>query len=374
MSTCLSIVHVVDSLEVGGLERVTVDLAKAQLAAGHKVCVFSINTTGGLKPELVAAGIDVIEGHKSGSLDLQVLARLRALLRERRADVVHAHNFVPNYYAAFAKLGLWRCPAQVCTLHDMGMRLVNRQLRWLFKWSLTQTKQVAMVGRQVYGRYLETGMVAANRSRTVLNGIPIAKFRWPDSQRQQARAQLGLDDDALVIGCVGRMVPLKNHRRMIEVYPALRDCHPKLRLVIIGDGELMPELKAQVANAGLSEQIILAGQRHNVSELLPALDIFALPSQTEGVSIALLEACATGLAVLATRVGGNQEIIEDGRTGLLVPVDNNDALAAGLRQLICEPGLRQQLGMAAAAWVQANASDEALRRSYDDCYRKAMGL
>lgn len=372
MNQALSIVHVVDSLEVGGLERVTVDLAKAQLAAGHQVCVFSINATQGLKPELLASGIDVIEGHKAGTLDRKVLSKLRELLRVRRADVVHAHNFVPNYYAALAKLMMRRSPVQVCTCHDMGMRLANRKLRWLFKWSLTQTQEVAMVGRQVYERYLNTGLVPAAHARPVLNGIPLAKFERTQAQRERARAELDLDADDVVIGCVGRLVPLKNHRLMIEVFPRLKERHPRLKLVIIGDGELMPALQAQVAAMGVGESVILAGQRSNVSALLPALDIFALPSQTEGVSIALLEACASGLAVLATRVGGNPEIIDDGGTGILIPADDNEALAVGLERLVSQPEWRRQLGSAAAAWVRANASDEALRKAYDDCYQKAL--
>ncbi len=123
---------------------------------------------------------------------------------------------------------------------------------------------------------------------------------------------------------------------------------------------------------GLEQNVILAGQRSNVSTLLPAFDIFALPSQTEGVSIALLEACATGLPVVATRVGGNPEIIEDQVTGLLIPTDDNVALESSLRQLIDSPQTRQELGMRAAQWVRAHASDQALRTAYDACYARAL--
>lgn len=368
----LNIVHVVDSLEVGGLERVTTDLAKAQKAAGHHVSVFSINTTTGLKPELVEAGITVIEGHKKTSLDRQVLGTLRNWIKSQQIDIVHAHNFVPNYHAAFAALGMRHRPVQICTCHDMGMRLTNRKLRWLFKWSLTRTAEVAMVGKQVYDKYLSMGLVSKDRATAVLNGIPVEKFAFDSGQRTLARQTLNLQSTDLVVGCVGRLVPLKNHHRMIAVMPSLLSQHPDLKLVIIGDGELRQPLTEQIHQLGLEHSVILAGQRSNVSALLPAFDIFALPSQTEGLSIALLEACATGLAVMATCVGGNPEIIEDQITGVLIPPDDNTEIERKLKQLIGDSQLRAQLGANAAKWVRSHASDQALQKAYDACYTRAL--
>ena len=262
-----SIVHVVDSLELGGLERVTVDLAKAQRLAGHRVSVFSILSTQGLKQELIDAGIPVFEGHKSGTLDRRVIKALRQLLRQQEADVVHAHNFVPNYYSALAKMGLRHSPVQVCTCHDMGGRLSSRKLRWLFKLSLLATHEVAMVGRQVFDRYMSLGMVPPEHAHVVLNGVPVERFVGGADKRRAAREALNLVEQDLVIGCVGRLVELKNHRRMIEVMPELLQSFRHLKLVILGDGELRSELNELVANLKLSESVILAGARRNVSEL-----------------------------------------------------------------------------------------------------------
>lgn len=366
----LRIVHVVDSLEVGGLERVTADLAMAQHQAGHRVTVFSLFTTDGLKAELQQAGIEVIEGHKRASLDRGALSLLRRTLRQQRAHIVHAHNFVPNYHAALAGLGL--SARQVCTLHDMGSRLVNPRLRRLFKLSLLRTHQVAMVGSQVHRQHTGSGLVPSARAHVVLNGIPVERFEGSAQARSKARAELGLGSDDLVIGCVGRLVPLKNHHRMIEVMPRLLARHPDLRLLIIGDGERATALRELVDGMQLGKRVILAGQRQNVGALLPALDIFALPSQTEGLSIALLEACATGLAVVATQVGGNVEIIHDNQTGLLIPADDNDALFCALDRLASDAGLRRELGHRASTWVRDNASVQALMKAYDHVYQAAL--
>jgi glycosyltransferase involved in cell wall biosynthesis len=372
-SPALRIVHVVDSLEVGGLERVVADLAQTQQAAGDWTSVFSLDKTEGLKAELSKAGIDVVEGHKRPGPDLRSVMSLRRWVRGNRIDVVHAHNFVPNYYAAAALLGLGRPPIQVCTLHDMGTRLAKRKLRLLFKASLARTARVAMVGQQVYDRFVEGGLIEPGRASTVRNGVRVERFTPTPERRERARAALGLSGTDVVLGCVGRLVALKNHCRVIEVMPALLVEHPGLRLVIVGDGPQRSALQEQVERLGLLRHVTLAGQRSDVIDLLPAFDVFALPSQTEGLSIALLEACATRVAVVATRVGGNPEIIDDGQTGMLIPVDDNDALRDAIGHLLRDTNLRDRLGGAARRWVLENASTRSVRDAYDAFYRAELG-
>ena len=368
----LRIVHVVDSLEVGGLERVVADLAQAQQAAGDWTSVFSLDDTEGLKAELSGAGIDVVEGHKRPGPDFRSLMSLRRWVRRNKIDIVHAHNFVPNYYAAAALLGLGRPPVQVCTCHDMGARLAKHKLRMLFKASLARTARVAMVGQQVYDRFVEGGLVEPGRALTVRNGVRVEQFTPTPERREHARAALGLSATDVVLGCVGRLVTLKNHGRVIEVMPALLAEHPELRLVIVGDGPQRSALQEQVERLGLSGRVTLAGQRSDVGDLLPAFDVFALPSQTEGLSIALLEACATRVAVVATRIGGNPEIIRDGQTGMLIPVDDNDALRRAIAQLLRDGTLRDRLGGAARRWVLENASTSSVRDAYDALYRAEL--
>src|SRR5258708_11862312 len=235
----LRLLHVVDSLERGGLERVVVDLAITQCRAGDQVAVFSIQDTGGFRPELEDAGVPVIVGAKRRTLDLGGLRRLRhAALAHSGVEVVHAQNFRPNYYAAAALIAAGRHPALVGTCHDMGTRLTNRRLRWLYRWSLMRTARVAMVGRQVHDRYVTSGWVDAGRATTVRNGIPVERFGISPERRASARAQLGLPPDAIVIGCVGRLVQLKNHRLMIAGLPELVGPHPPTIRVLLGGGPL----------------------------------------------------------------------------------------------------------------------------------------
>lgn len=368
----LQILHVVDSLEFGGLERVVTDLAIAQHEQGDKVTVFSINATTGFTPELKAAGIEVIVGNKQGTLDRRVIKALRRACLTPRADIVHAHNFMPGYYVAAALLLSCRPPVFVGTCHDMGARLSDRKLRWLFQRALSRMAAVAMVGSQVHARYVQGGMVPAERATTVLNGIPVNKFTFSPQRRAEARRRLQLHDDDLIVGCVGRLVALKNHRVLLDTVPALLPKHPRLKVVIVGYGEEESRLREQAKALGISEHVMITGQRADVADLLPGFDVFTLPSQTEGLSIALLEACASSLPIVATQVGGNPEIIHDGETGLLIPANDVAALGDALDRLLSNPAYRQQLGQQACTWVKHNASTASLREQYDSFYRRAI--
>lgn len=367
-----SVLHVVDSLETGGLERVVVDLAIAQRDHGHRVAVFSLTDTAGLGPELEAAGIPVIAGGKRAGFDLRLLSRLRGAVDAQGADIVHSHNFVPSYQAALAIAAWLRARAVlVNTCHNMGGRLARPRLRLLYRLSLARTARVAGVGRQVAEHLVASRLAPAGRVSAVRNGVPLPPAATATS-RSQARAALGLPADALVVACVGRLVPLKNHRLLLDQVQELAAAFPRLHVVLLGDGPEREALERQALSLGIAQRILFAGTRRDVSTLLPGIDVFALPSLTEGLSIALLEACAAGLPVVASAVGGNPEIVRHGQTGLLVPVDDGDALRAALLRILGDRPLRHALGLAARDWVTAHASIDAMRRSYDRLYADAL--
>jgi glycosyltransferase involved in cell wall biosynthesis len=369
-SGVLRILHVVDSLERGGLERVVTDLAVEQRRAGHEVTVFSILRTAGFLGEIEASGIPVRIGGKMRAFDLGVIRALRA--EAKRHDIVNAHNFTPSYYSAVALLLHRRAPAHVVTCHDMGTRLKDRKLRAFFAFSLRRTRRAAMVSRQVRDWYVESELVPADRAVTITNGIPVERFRAIPERRATARHALGLTADALVVGCVGRLVPVKNHALLLECLPRLVTRHANLAVVLVGGGELATMLRERAASLGVAGRVFFAGEQPNVADLLPGFDVFAQPSLSEGLSIALLEASATGLAIVATDVGGNREIVGDGVTGLLVPSGDVDALTTALDRVLSDADLRASFGAAAAKWVERNASITVMREAYDRFYRDAL--
>lgn len=368
----LRILHVVDSLEFGGLERVVTDLAIAQQARGHNVGVLSILDTRGFRDVLEAAGIPVDVAGKQSAMDLSVLRRIRDVVRARHVDVVHTHNFVPNYYAAAATRFAGGRHVLVNTCHNMGSRLAGRKLRWLYRISLRATARVALVGDMVRDHLVATGIVPAARATAVFNGIPTARFGPDPLRRALARTALGVSPDTVLLGCVGRLVELKNHRFLLERMPALCRVHPGIALVLVGGGPLEDELRAHADALGLGDRVRILGARTDTAELLSAMDVFVLPSLTEGLSIALLEACAAGLPVVATAVGGNPEIVTDAVTGRLVEPGDAGALHDALLELATDAGMRHRLGDSARRWVEAHGSVEAMQQCYHALYLDAL--
>lgn len=363
------LVHVVDTLERGGLERVVSELAIAQHARGQQVSVFSLNASDGFRQALEAAGVPVHVGGKRGGLDINVLRRLRRVARQ--ADLLHTHNFVPNYYAAVALLGMRGAPCLVHSVHNMGTRLDNPRLRWLYRASLRRTARMGMVGKQVHAHFIGQGYFSAQRAEVLRNGVAM-DMPTAGTSREQARGMLGITPQQLVLGCVGRLVAVKNHAALLALLPQLLAMHPGLQLLLIGDGPLRDALADQAASLDVAAQVRLLGNRDDVAELLPALDVFVLPSHSEGLSIALLEACRAALPIVATDVGGNAEVVDDGQTGLLVPASNAAALQEALQRLLGDASLRTQLGNAAEAWVREHGSIEAMRDRHDCFYRRAL--
>lgn len=360
----MRIVHVVESLDRGGLERMVADLALAQRAGGHDVAVICLFHRGTLAAEVAAAAIPVSEIGKRSGLDLAALWRLWRALRRLQPQILHTHNATSHYHCALVCRAT-RSGVLVNTRHGMGDEPGSRVER-RYRGSLTHTARVVAVS-EYSGRYLvERGIVPAGLLGVIPNGIRIERFA--QRTRSDARGRLGIADETLLVGSVGRLNPVKDQHVLVAAIAALAPRFPTLRAVVIGDGALRAELQQQIAQLRMEQRICLLGDRSDVPELLPALDVFALPSRTEGYSIALLEAAATGLPMVVTDVGGNREIVHDGVTGLIAGQDFTATLAG----LLADREQRARLGAAARRWALEHASVEAMARRYDNLYRSVL--
>jgi len=364
----MRILHVVESLERGGLERVVISLAVAQHRAGHTVEVNCLFREGLLAGELRAAGITVRCAEKRSGIDLAALRRLRAHAREMRASLVHSHNAVSNYYSAAAVLGTGM--TLVNTRHGMGAGAAARKERF-YRMSLRRTAAVAAVCDAARHAFLRDGLAPASKLRVVRNGIELGGLD-PAASQVAARDRLGLGAGAFVVGTVGRLNPAKNHARLVESFAILHASHPGSRLVIIGGGALRAALEKQVEELDLGPAVLFAGDRGDVPDLLPAFDVFALTSDTEGYSVALLEAGAAGLPCVVSDVGGNAEIVHDGATGIVVRNATPGDFAEAFGRLASAPDLRRSMGGAARRWVELEGSVAAMVRAYDEFYSLAM--
>lgn len=369
MTAMAPLVHVVETLERGGLERMVIDLARAQHAEGRAVQVACLYQPGALADELQQAGVPVTACHKRGGLDVAALRRLRAVLASARGGVVHTHNANAHYHAVVAAIGL-SITRLVNTRHGMGQADPGSRAEWLYRRSMLRTDAVAAVCEAARTRFEAQGVQPRTRLVAIPNGIHVERFQLADAPHRHAlRADLGLPDALPVVGSVGRLNPVKDQALMLDAVARLRARGIDVALVLAGDGPLRDALAAQVARLGLGDRVRLLGDRGDVPALLRGLDVFALSSRSEGYSMALLEACAAGLPIVATDVGGNREIVFDGRNGRLVAAGDVEAFADAVAGLVAEPTLATEMGHAARAWALRDATVATMAERYHALYR-----
>ena len=360
----MKIVHVVESLDVGGLEHTVLALARAQRRRGHGVALICLWHRGALAERAAAEGIDVQCCNKRGGLDLLALRALRGMLARARADVVHSHNSMAHYYTAAAALGLG-LPRLLSTRHGMGSADLNARRERLYRLAMRRTDAAVSVCAAARTRFVEQRIMPAHKAVVVPNGIELAHFMVRDAEHgQRLRQALGLPAQALLFGSIGRLHEAKRQRLLLRALRMLLDDGQAAALVLVGEGDQRASLEEDVDELGLNRHVRMLGARADVPELLAGMDVFVLPSRTEGYSLALVEASAAALAIIATRVGGNAEIVEDGVGGLLVPAEDVNALARAMAQMLADAPLRQRLGAAARAWALREGSLETMAERY----------
>jgi glycosyltransferase involved in cell wall biosynthesis len=342
-----SIVHVLSSYGVGGQERVALDLAAGQVERGHDVHVVSLagEPDGPLATEFTAAGVAVHRVARKNRLDPALVVKLARVLRRLGADVVHTHNPLPLIYGAPAARLIGA--AAVHTKH--GRNPGSRIERVLRRGAARLVGAFVAVSETTAAQAREQRDCPAAVLSVIPNGIQLGRFRPDPAVRAAVRAELGIPADAWVVGTVGRIDEFKNQGMLIEA--AASRVGDSYRVVLVGDGPLREALATQAAAIGPWVQ--LTGRRMDVERLLPAFDVFALPSKSEGLPLVVPEAMAAGLPVIATSVGGLPDVVDEGVTGLLIPVDVA-ALSTALDTLSADRPRAREMG--------SRAREVALRR------------
>ncbi|MEO8364933.1 MAG: glycosyltransferase [Pseudoxanthomonas sp.] len=360
----LNIIHFVENLERGGLERTVIDLIGAQREAGHQCRVICLFRRGALASELIAEGVMVDECDKKNGFDISAVRRARRLLSRSPGAILHTHNATAHYHAMLASL---RLPLSciVNTRHGMGDGNQKSRREWLYRASVRYTDYVVTVCEAAREHFFRDGVCPRMGLHSIPNGIRVERFATSNAQaRSDLVAKLGLSIDSRIIGTVGRLQPVKDHNNLLEAFARTRKAIPSAALAIIGDGPLRDLLERRAADLGISDSVRFLGDRSDVHDLLAGLDIFALSSVSEGYSVALLEACAAGLPIVATEVGGNNEIVRDGVNGCLVRSRDPEALSVALTGLLRAPERSAAMASAGRQWALAEASFRTMAARY----------
>jgi glycosyltransferase involved in cell wall biosynthesis len=358
----LRIVQLVEDLELGGLERLAVDLAISQKQAGHEVWVYCLYHTGPLAATLEPAGVPVVAFRKGSGFSIAAVFAMANRLRADRADVIHGHNPGVHHYAALAAQ-IASVPACVNTRHS-----VTDSQGWPYQERYFRLVQ-PLTSHVVFDcDYVRKGLAdrlgyPASKGSVILNGIPLAPFlahpASPGSRKPRVR-----------FGTIGRLVLAKGHHSLIDAFARVAQNAPGAELSIYGYGDLQDRLAAQIATLGLEGRVRLEGRTANSAAVLSDLDVFVLSSLNEGLPLVILEAMAAGLPIVTTDVGGIPEVVAKDSAWLCPPCDA-DALAGAMLQAVNCANLRER-GEIARRRASSSYGIEHMTAHYYDLYRQLV--
>ena len=358
------VLHLLNTLDTGGAERVVLNLAMRIDRGRFTLLVCSLGGAGDLAGEFRRLGVPVFAMHRRAGIDPSLWIRLARLCRRERIDVLHTHNATPWLYGGLAArlAGTVLCHTEHSNLFPRQRALMTAE-RVLARF----TRVVFAVSDKVRRQLVEQQGLPTGKVVAVVNGIE-TNATAAGLDVRAARAALGLNGAQQVIGTVGRLVPVKDHGTLLAAFQRVLTRFPAARLVIVGDGPERGRLARRAAELGIAERVMWLGQRRDVRELLQVFDVFVLSSVSEGMPLTVLEAMAAGKPVVATNVGGVREAVVNGTTGLLVPPSSPERLADAVEVLLADRAMRHAFGDRARRRAEERFDLSGMVRQYEAAY------
>jgi sugar transferase (PEP-CTERM/EpsH1 system associated) len=364
----IRIMHVVRTLATGGMETVVRRLVSALDPDQFQQTVCTLISAPCEQPPGT-----ICLGRSPGEAAFLV-PQLTRLFRRERPDIVHSRNWATIEAVVAAKLAGVRCIVHSehgRDLHTMGPQPWRRRL--LRRISYACADRVFCVSRELRNYYCRQLAMKTSSLDVIANGVDVGQFAPNPKARSERRTSLGIGPRTIVVGTVGRLDPVKDHVTLLRAADATLKKSVELRLVIVGDGLQQTALENELkSRPDLARRTFFTGDVSNVADWLSSFDIFVLPSLSEGMSNTLLEAMAVGIAPIATAVGGNVEVVEHGRSGMLVPPGDAEAICAFLIQLATADEHRRVLGRNARERVIMHFSFERMLKRYEEMYCDLM--
>lgn len=357
------VLHLSSSSGPGGAEAVVASVASALDASRYQsvVCLFR---DGWLRERCEHLGLETHVLRMSGMLDLTWLRRIARLLRDRDVGVIHAHEFGANTYGTLA--GWLAGVPVIATVHGRSYYGDARRRRLAYR-VVSRAATMVTVSDDIKRFVVEQAGVSAARIHVIHNGIGCAD-PVDVAVQERLRTELGIVHGTRVVAVVGSLYPVKGHRYLLDAVPAVLAACPSTVFLIAGRGEQEATLREQARRLGIETAVQFLGFRADVPALLAIADLFVLPSLSEGLSIAILEAMAAGKPVVSTRVGGNPELVVDGETGLLVESADAERLATAMTRLLSDPREARRLGQNSRRRVTDRFTTAAMVRAYEALY------
>lgn len=348
-----AILFLIDALErPGGTETHLFELSRRLAPMGYQPIVCNLSGSEPVLARIAAEGVETWP-ERIGRLYLppgRGVARnvvRRAAGRNIRA--VHTFHFKSDWMGVSAARSLG-CPL-ISSRRDLGFQQ-NSIRRVIYRWINRRTDAFVAPSEAVKASVLKQGGARSSDVHLIYNGLEMQRFA-DRSGRDETRAALGIPSDARLIGMVGNLRPVKGHPTLLRAVARLMNSCPQAHVVLFGDGLEEERLRELAGSLGIGAHVTFAGSGHDIPTALAALDVFALSSNSEGLSNAVIEAMAAGLPVVATSVGGNPECVVDGETGFLTPAGDDERLADRIGRLLMDPALAHTMGEAGRARCRA---------------------
>lgn len=373
----------VRKLSVAGVERFVIDLAN-KLSDIHDVYVFILEDIRHETDKLLKPHIQTIAFHHKAGYNLSLFREIARKLKEHEIEVVFTNNY-STFVEGIVPAAVTGIKARIHIQH--GLEFYSRmksehRLQRMFRKGL-QIGVGKLVTRAVtvsHAGYLFLNVewkIPEDKIEVIYNGVDVDKFRPFPEWRQTTREKLGLPSDAFVLGSVCRVVPVKNVGMMVDAVHLLKEDIPNLHLLVLGKfensdhpGSYTHQIKEKVSGLGLADRVHFLPPQLDVRPILNAMDVYLNTSLSEGLSIAIIEAMASGLPVIATDVGGNPEVVENGVNGFLVPSRNPQALAERIKYLYQYPEMLNMLAKNSRERAEKLFSGQSMKRSYLELIEK----
>lgn len=374
------IAHILYRFAVGGLENGVVNLINRIPDDQYRHVIISLTDSTDFKQRLNRKDVEVYCLNKKPGHDIGLYFRLWKLLRELKPAITHTRNLAALEMVAISMLaGVKR---RIHSEHGWGMSDLNganRKYRLLRRVMSVIVHRYIGLSKHIVNYLHQDAGIPLDKLTQIYNGVDADRFN-PDEKQPQDFSPFPaefINPNTILIGTVGRMEPVKDQLTLVDAFIQLvkqseQQQQENLRLVLIGEGELRPQAQAKLDAVGLSKQAWLPGSRDDVNSLMNCMDIFVLPSRNEGISNTILEAMATGLPVIATRVGGNPELVVDGETGILVPSDDAHQMMQALSIYVESEEKRQADGQAASQLIAKRFRLEHMVDNYLSVYDNIM--
>lgn len=371
------VAHVIRRLAMGGLENGLINLINHMPSHRFRHAIICLTHSTDYSCKIQRKDVEIIELHQKNGHDLGVHHRFSKVIRALQPHIIHTRNLPALEFQIVAALSGVR--GRIHGEHGRDVYDLdgkNMKYNFLRRTIRPVIHRYIAVSQDLAGWLVKTVRVQPRRVDQIYNGVDTVRFHPRIGQRFFPGPQDFVSAETFVLGTVGRMEPVKDQLTLVRAFLHLLEIEPgareHVRLVMVGDGQLKDEAGRLVQQANAERFAWIPGERSDIAEIMRSLDLFVLPSMREGISNTILEAMATGLPVVATDAGGNSELVDDGKTGILIPPSDPIAMAQAIHTYVLDRCKLLRHGQAGRKKVEARFSIQSMVAQYMTTYDSVL--